>query len=76
MNLLEKGAICAGEAREKSLPIRGGGREAGRKGSGRYRVGSPFPCKRPRVLHKFPGGGGERCPRQARQTNRALGGGL
>lgn len=38
--------------------------------------GSPLPCKRPRVLHKFPGGGGERCPRQARQTNRALGGGL
>ena len=27
--------ICAGEAREKSLPIRGGGREAGRKGSAR-----------------------------------------
>ena len=33
--LLEKGVICAGEAREKSLPIRGGGREAGRKGSAR-----------------------------------------
>ena len=29
-----RGAICAGEARERSLPIRGGGREAGRKGSG------------------------------------------
>ena len=27
------GAFCAGGAREKSLPIRGGGREAGRKGS-------------------------------------------
>ena len=27
------GAFCAGEAREGSLPIRGGGREAGRKGS-------------------------------------------
>ena len=38
--------------------------------------GSPLPCKRPRVLHKFPGGGGERCPRQARQPNRALGGRL
>ena len=33
--LLEQEAICAGEAREKSLPIRGGGREAGRKGSAR-----------------------------------------
>lgn len=33
--LLEKGAICAGEAREKSLPIRGGGREARRKGLAR-----------------------------------------
>ena len=32
--------------------------------------------QRPRVLHKFPGGGGERCPRQARQPNRALGGRL
>lgn len=27
--------ICADEAREKSLPIRGGAREAGRKGSAR-----------------------------------------
>ena len=33
--LLEKGAICAGEARRKSLHIRGGGREAGRKVSAR-----------------------------------------
>ena len=30
-----RGAFCAGEAREGSLPIRGGGREAGRKGSAR-----------------------------------------
>ena len=30
-----RGAVCADEAREKSLPIRGGGREAGRKGSAR-----------------------------------------
>ena len=29
------GAFCAGEARERSLPIRGGGRGAGRKGSAR-----------------------------------------
>ena len=28
-----RGAFCAGEARERSLPIRGGGREAGRRGS-------------------------------------------
>ena len=35
----DKGAFfCAGEAREGSLPIRGGGREAGRKGSGSWRV--------------------------------------
>ena len=33
--LIGKGTICAGEAREKSLPIRGGGREAGRKGLAR-----------------------------------------
>ena len=33
--------FCAGEARERSLPIRGGGREAGRKGSGGWR-GLPF----------------------------------
>ena len=30
-----RGAVCADEAREKSLPIRGGGRGAGRKGSAR-----------------------------------------
>ena len=29
------GAFCAGQARERSLPIRGGGRGAGRKGSAR-----------------------------------------
>ena len=28
------------------------------------------------AVHKFPGSGGECCPRQARQTNRAFGGGL
>ena len=33
-----RGAFCAGEARERSLPIRGGGREAGRTGSGSWRV--------------------------------------
>ena len=31
----KRGAFCAGEARERSLPIRGGGRGADRKGSAR-----------------------------------------
>ena len=34
--------FCAGGAREESLPIRGGGREAGRKGSGKLAGGCPL----------------------------------